>query len=359
MSRVGKGRTMADQQATGNVLPSPSGQGPVGEQEIELVDYLLVIWRHRFMIVSLCFVAMAVTVAIMLVQPRRYRSSATIVPPVAILQKQSAVSGGLGGLGGSMLSDIMNSGSIAGMYVEILESREVTDAIINQFDLMRVYENVENATKARRELSKNTSIKTTDEGAVKIAVTDLEPNRAAAMANAYVDELDKQNKRLSTGEATSKRIFLEGRLKEVQTKLSGIENISAHEAAVQEMLYELLVRECEMAKIEEAKSMPTLQVLDEAVVPELPMARGTIQKGVLAGVVAMVFAIFWAFAREYVAAVKDRSTAVAMRQQDQVMVVADTSPTPAKANVHVASVSKKQPRCDEPHSDVVESAPSV
>lgn len=143
-------------------------------------------------------------------------------------------------------------------------------------------------------------------GAVKIVVTDLDPNRAAAMANAYVNELDAQNKRLSTGEATSKRVFLEGRLKEVEDKLSGIESIPAHEAQVQEMLYEWLVRECELAKLEEAKSMPTLQVLDEAVAAELPMARGTVKKGVMAGIVAAMFGVFWAFIREYIAAVKAR-----------------------------------------------------
>jgi len=347
---------LADQQATGSVPPAPLGRGPAGDQEIELIDYVLVIWRHRTMVLLLGIVAMAATVAVMLLQPRRYQASATIVPPVAVLQKQSAVPGGLGGLGGSMLRDIMDSGSIAGIYVEILESREVTDAIIDKFDLMHVYKDVEHRTKARRELSRNTSIKTTEEGAVKIAVTDLDPNRAAAMANAYVDELDKQNKRLSTGEATSKRVFLEGRLKEVQTKLSGIENIPAHEAAVQEMLYEMLVRECEMAKIEEAKSMPTLQVLDEAVVPELPVARGTVRKGVLAGVVALVLGIFVAFTREYIAAVKGRSTGVAMTQQHQPAVLASAPP---RAEAQVTAVSKKQARRNKPHSDTVESAPSV
>ena len=142
---------------------------------------------------------------------------------------------------------------------------------------------------------------------MKIAVTDRDPNRAAAMANAYIEELDRQNKRLSTGEATSKRVFLEGRLKEVESKLSRIDSIPAHEAQVQEMLYELLVRECELAKIEEAKSMPTLQVLDEAIVPEVPVARGTVKKGIMAGMAAMMLGIFLAFTREYVAAVKARS----------------------------------------------------
>jgi uncharacterized protein involved in exopolysaccharide biosynthesis len=285
----------------------PQGPGPVGVEEIDLFDYLLVIWRHRWLIVLLSFAAMAATVGLMLLQPRRYQASATIVPPVEVLQRQSAVGGGLGGLGNTMLRSIMDSGSVAGIYVEILTSREVADVLIEKFDLMNVYENIENRTKARRRLASNTSIKTTDERAVKIAVTDLDPNRAAAMANAYIEELDRRNKKLSAGEATSKRIFLEGRLKEVETRLSRIDSIPTHEAQVQEMLYELLVRETELAKIEEAKSMPTLQVLDEAIVPELPVARGTVTKGVLAGTVAFVFGVFVAFLREYIAAARVRT----------------------------------------------------
>lgn len=298
---------MAQDQTKQSGPLSSQRPGSVVTDEIDLFDYVLVVWRHRWMIVTLSFVVMTATVAYMLTRPRQYEANATIVPPVEILQKQSSVPGGIGGLGSSMLRDIMDSGSIAGIYVEILESREVTDAIIDEFDLMNVYEDVENRTTTRRKLAQNTTIKTTDEGAVKIAVTDLDPNRAAAMANAFIEELDRQNKRLSSGEATSKRIFLESRLKEVETKLSRIDSIPAHEAQVQEMLYELLVRECELAKIEEAKSMPTLQVLDQAIVPELPVARGTVKKGLMAGMAAMMFGVFLAFTREYIAAVKSRS----------------------------------------------------
>jgi len=286
---------------------SPQGPAPAGADEIDLFDYLLVIWRHRRMIVVLSMVAMAATVASMLTKPRRYQANATIVPPMQLLQKQSTVAGALGGLGSSMFRNILDGGNIASIYVDILTSRAVTDALIEKFDLMEAYEGVDNRTRARSRLAKSTTIKTSDEGVVRIAVTDFDPNRAAAMADAYIAELDRQNKRLSAGEATSKRVFLEGRLKEVETKLSRIDSIPAHEALVQEKLYELLVHECELAKIEEAKSMPTLQVLDAAIVPELPVGRGTVKKGVLAGIVAFIFGIFVAFAREYAAAVKIRS----------------------------------------------------
>ena len=317
------------------------------EREIDLLDYLLVIWRRRWMIAVLTLIAMGATVAYMLNQPRRYRAGATIVPPMKMLQKEAGA-GALGGLGNSMLRNIIDTGSIAGIYVEILQSREVTDAIIEQFDLMHVYDGAEYLSKARKRLAASTEIKTTDEGAVKIAVTDLDPNRAAAMADAYIEELDRQNKRLSTGEATSKRIFLESRLKEIEAKLSRIDSIPAREAQVQEMLYELLVRECELAKIEEAKSMPTLQVLDEAEVPELPVARGTVKKGVLAGMAAMMFGIFLAFVREYIAAAKSRDTVLGTPSYPTQTPAAAVPSPPAETPV--TAVGPKRGRQKDPHA---------
>ncbi|MBN1505725.1 MAG: hypothetical protein JW955_02705 [Sedimentisphaerales bacterium] len=274
------------------------GSGPVDEQEVNLFDYVRVIWRRRWMILVLSVVVTMLTGSVVFMSPRRYEANVTIVPPLEILQKEVGV-GGLGAMGKSMLRDIIDSGSIAEMYVEILNSREVADSIIDKFRLMEVYKDIKYRTQATKLLKRNTRIEMTKEGAVKIAVTDLDPNRAAAMAEAYVERLDQQNKRLSAGQATSKRLFLENRLKEVEGKLSRIETIPAREAQVQEMLYELLIRELELAKIEEARSMPTIQVLDKAEVPELPVARGTIKKSMAAGIAALIVGIFVAFNLEY------------------------------------------------------------
>ena len=52
--------------------------------------------------------------------------------------------------------------------------------------------------------------------------------------------------------------------------------------------------------------MPTIQVLDPAVVPELPAGRGTIKKGMLAGTAAFILSIFLAFAVEGIAKVRRR-----------------------------------------------------
>ena len=294
---------MTDSQAKSQ---QPGSTGRPVDDEIDLLDYLRVIWRHRWMICLLCVLAMGLTVIISRNKPRQYESAVTIVPPLDILQRESA--GGLGSLSSPLLRRMMDTATtgITKMYVEILESREIADAIIDRFHLMDVYENMRYRSNARNRLKRNTTVRTTDGGAVKVTVLDRDPNRSAAIANAYVEELDKQNKRLSAGQATSKRVFLENRLKEVESKLSKIDSILSREMQIQETVYETLVQQYEMAKIEEARNMPTIQVLDPAVVPELPAGRGTVKKGVLAGVAAFMLGIFLAFAVEYVAKARRR-----------------------------------------------------
>lgn len=289
--------TVTDSQAKSQ-QPPPVKQ--TVDDEIDFLEYLRVIWRYRWMILILCLAAMGLTVAKSLRTPRQYQSAVTIVPPLDILQRESG--GALGSLSNSLVRQMMDTGagSIAKMYVEILESREVADAIIGRFHLMDVYERILYRSNARDRLKANTTVKTTNAGAVRVTVVDRDPNRAAAVANAYVEELDKRNKKLSAGQATSKRIFLQNRLKEVEGKLSKIDNILSREAKTQEMLYDLLVTQYEMAKMEEARSMPTIQVLDAAAVPELPVGRGTVKRGIMTGIAMFMFGIFLAFGWEYV-----------------------------------------------------------
>jgi tyrosine-protein kinase Etk/Wzc len=281
------------------------------DDEIDLLGYLRVVWRYRWMILALCIIAMSLTVVLTLRKPRQYQSAVTIVPPLDILQKESG--GALGSLNNSLLRQVMNTGagSIARLYVEILDSREVADAIIDRFRLMDLYEGIQYRSRARDWLKGNTIIKTTDGGAVRVTVLDRDPNRAAAIANAYVEELDKRNKKLSASQATSKRVFLENRLNEVEAKLSKVDNILSREAKTQEMLYLLLAEQYEMAKMEEARSMPTIQVLDSAVVPELPVGRDAVRQGRMAGLAAFVLGIFLAFSREYIVRARRREAEVA------------------------------------------------
>jgi uncharacterized protein involved in exopolysaccharide biosynthesis len=60
-------------------------------------------------------------------------------------------------------------------------------------------------------------------GIITITVTDRSPQRAAAIANAYVNELNTMVAQLSTSSAHRERIFLEGRLQSVRRDLDDAE----------------------------------------------------------------------------------------------------------------------------------------
>jgi uncharacterized protein involved in exopolysaccharide biosynthesis len=277
---------------------SPAVRRPSPPRELNVFDHIHVIYRYRWLILPLCILAAGAAGTITYLWPPSYVATASVVPPAEGGGQMGLGMSLLGGSGASLLRQVMDISSTMDMYVGILGSRAVEDAIVDRFDLVRVYEKPTRYKTVRR-LRKNTSINSSNEGILYVTVEDADPNRAAAMANAYVEELDKQNKKLSVGQATSKRVFLETRLKEVEQKLSRIDSLPSREAQVQEMLYELLIRELELAKIEEAKSMPTIQVLDPAVPPETRKPRGTVTKAALAGIVAFVCAVFLAFIREY------------------------------------------------------------
>jgi len=250
------------------------------------------------MIISVWLCASVAAAVVSLILPKIYSAKASIVPPMDVLQKGSDLAIGFGGGQSAMIGKALGVTSIAGMYAGILDSRVVLDAIIDRFDLMSVYEEKQYRSKVRNKLRSNTHINVSDEGIVSVAVEDRDPKRAAALANAYVGELDRQNKRLSAGQATSKRIFLGNRLREIEEKLSKINDILSREARIQEMLFELLTREYEIAKIEEAKSMPTIQVLDKAVPPEKRCKPRRKMLVMFSGTIALGAAVFIAFARE-------------------------------------------------------------
>lgn len=274
-----------------------SARQNVEDDTVNLADYLRVISKHRRMIFWICAVTVIITAVISMLLSKSFAATTSVVPPMDVLQRDM----GLGAAKNSMLRQVMDVGSISDMYVGILRSRSVADALIERFDLQKVYKVKKDISAVKQILKSRTSIKVGDEGIVAITVEDGDPCQAANLANAYVEELDRQNKRLFVGQATNKKIFLENRLREMEKDLSQIDNLLSRDAKNKEMLFDLLTKEYEIAKIEEAKSMPTIQVLDRAIVPEKKCKPNRRQMVLLAGTTSLLVGIFVAFAREYFA----------------------------------------------------------
>ncbi len=103
--------------------------------------------------------------------------------------------------------------------MEALRSRTVEDRLVNRFDLRRVY-GVRYMEDARTYLEGNTSIsEDRKSGVITISVNDRDRQRSAALAEAYVEELNWLLSQVSTSSARRERIFIEQRLVTVKQDL--------------------------------------------------------------------------------------------------------------------------------------------
>ena len=125
---------------------------------------------------------------------------------------------GAGALGVKTASDV---------YVGMLKSRTIADQLIARFDLNTVYEQKWQSY-TRKTLQSRTDILATKDGIITVSVDDEDPKRAAAITNAYVDELLELTKVLAVTEASQRRLFFEQQLEQTKEKLKAAE-IAARE----------------------------------------------------------------------------------------------------------------------------------
>ena len=76
----------------------------------------------------------------------------------------------------------------------------------------------------------------------------------------------------------------------------------ARQAKISETVYEVLTKQWELAKVQEAKEVPSIRVLDEPVVPERKIWPPRLIIIILGTMLAMVFAILWFMGAAQVAA---------------------------------------------------------
>jgi uncharacterized protein involved in exopolysaccharide biosynthesis len=104
------------------------------------------------------------------------------------------------------------------MYIGLLKSRTVADRMINRFGMMKI-EGVKTREDARDILTKITGGSARKDGQITIKVAANDPGLAAAMANAYVEELASLTSRLAVTEAQKRRQFLEKELAKAKQNL--------------------------------------------------------------------------------------------------------------------------------------------
>jgi uncharacterized protein involved in exopolysaccharide biosynthesis len=201
--------------------PEPEAEGPPGK--------LWLFWQERAFLWSVAWKTFLLSSIIALLLPNHYQAVVKVVPgensgnTMGLMGRLAGAGNGLGlGLDAAALLGMKTPGAF---YVEMLKSRSVQDRVIERFDLRRRYWKLGNrfprdTYNTRKKLKSFTEIEEDKKsGVITVAVTDYDPAKAADIANAYIDELNKQAAELNTSEAHREREFLEGRLRQAKQDL--------------------------------------------------------------------------------------------------------------------------------------------
>lgn len=218
--------------------PEAAPQPAAGElllPEVPLEDWrewqaeqLRLLWKRRAIFFRAGAVGLLVSTLVAFLIPKSYTSTTQLMPPdpqstsgMAMMAAMAAkAGGGLAGVAGDLLG-LKSSGAL---FIGVLRSQTSQDRLIQQFDLRKVY-GTRLIVDARTKLDENTSIaEDRKSGIITISVTDHNPQRAAALANAYVDQLNALVSELSTSSAHRERVFLEERLKVAKQDLDDASN---------------------------------------------------------------------------------------------------------------------------------------
>ena len=191
------------------------------EDEISLLDLLQVIVDNLRLLVLAPLAVGILALGISFLIPPTYTAKTQFLPPQ---QQQSAAAsmlaslGGLGGLAGAA-AGLKNPSD---QYLAFMKSNSVQDALIERFKLQERYDE-KYKEDTRKELAQNARSASGKDGLISIEVDDKDPQFAADLANAHVDELQKLLAKLAVTEAQQRRMFFEKQLGQVKDKMVAAE----------------------------------------------------------------------------------------------------------------------------------------
>jgi tyrosine-protein kinase Etk/Wzc len=199
-------------------------------------DMLIMLAKRKVFVLKFTVVVAVLSVVISLLLPTTYTAKAKIMPPQ---QSQSlsatALLSQLGPLAGALAGQGFGLRSQSDVYVAMLKSDSVSNGLIDRFSLMNVY-GKKTRVDARNTLEGSTEIVAGKDGLISISVQDKQSywfgkagssaaskQRAADLANGYIEELEKLTKTLAVTEAGKRRMFFERETKMAADELAAAE----------------------------------------------------------------------------------------------------------------------------------------
>jgi uncharacterized protein involved in exopolysaccharide biosynthesis len=231
-----------------------SHDGARVEATHSMLPLLLVLARRIRFLVFVPLACAVIAVAWSLLSDPVYTATARLLPPQYNENTVMAMQNQLGGesqLGNSALT-LKNP---TDLFVGILTSRTIVDAVIDANDL-RAYYGEDEIGEARRRLNGATEIRAAKDGIVSVSVEDTDRETAARLANGYVDQFYAYSRSLAREQSVRRAAF--------------------YRTALESAREELVTAEVALALIERQTGFTRLAGQDEAIVQAAAELQGQI-----------------------------------------------------------------------------------
>jgi uncharacterized protein involved in exopolysaccharide biosynthesis len=191
----------------GSAIPADSDPG---------IGLLLRPHRRRIAVLSLLAGVLGYVAALFI--PPTFTARMTFLSPQPQQSSAASALASLGALSG--LAGAAAVKSSADQYVSLMQSATVSDRIVDRFKLMAVYDTTLRVD-ARKKLQERVRIVAgKKDGLISVDVDDHDPDRAAAIANDYLQELKSLSNGLALTEAQQRRQFFERQLEQTRDRLA-------------------------------------------------------------------------------------------------------------------------------------------
>lgn len=272
-------------------------------KEQDIFFYLRILYKHRYYIANISAIFVVISIIYVFVAPPIFTSYVTILPTYE--SEQTAQLSYLRNLAGQFGITQMPVKNVSELFPDIIKSRKLIYSVLQKrfyfqddslslLDILKIqdgdlnsrlffgYESLIKSISLSRDVRSNIT---------KLEVSSKFPKLAADIATSIVEELDSYNRNQRTTKARENRGFIERRLTVTEDSLrtadyklkefrernkGGFENSPELQMVFGQLMRELkkweeiyytLVSEYEIAKIQEIRDTPIINVLDEAIVP--------------------------------------------------------------------------------------------
>jgi uncharacterized protein involved in exopolysaccharide biosynthesis len=203
--------------------PVSAGHRQLG-QGSTMLAVLIILARQKKLILGMTLAFAAVAGILAFIIPAEYKATVVILPPQqsSSLGSMLGEMGGLGSLAG-LASSALGSKNLDDMYVAMLKSESVENAVIQKYGLLQQYRK-KYYYDARKKLEWRTTIDgSKKDGMIRLTFEDRDPARAAEIANGYIEILRSLSQHLAITEAAQRRMVFEQQLDKAKNDLADSE----------------------------------------------------------------------------------------------------------------------------------------